>query len=58
MKVKDMREENNMKQFRVICEDLISDWFYCKDFTIEVMNNLRKIFNKYGEWNIEYREMK
>lgn len=47
-----------MKQFRVICDDLISDWFYCKDFTIKTMNNLATKFNQqYHNWNIEYREV-
>lgn len=45
-----------MTQFRIICKTIKSDWFYCKDFTIETMNNLAIIFNKYDEWNIEYRE--
>ena len=46
-----------MKQFRVICENLISDWFYCKDFTIETMQHLATRFNKYGEWHLEYKEV-
>ena len=49
-----------MKQFRVVCgfnDGLKSDWFYCKDFTIETMQHLATRFNKYGEWHLEYKEV-
>lgn len=51
-------KQGETKQFRVVCEnDIISDWFYCKDFTIDLIQLLAKRFNDYGDWYLEFKEV-
>lgn len=44
-----------MKEFRIVCNNIKSDWFKCEDFKVSTMNHLAELL-KYDNYYIEYRE--